>query len=182
MSTEAVDGKTAAGQLVTWVVPGASVTAEPTGGEGSWTMPLTVLDAPDAVKIDCYMDFGDVTTTFTPQETTKQRMCEKVARTVETGETIDVLLNGVYDQQAEMTEVVNLMYATVPKGADVWVFRAYGHDSDLAPSETTVVDAFKGSVRRRQKNEPTAPEEDLKFAATITVSDFFEDVTLTAGV
>lgn len=175
MSFTPIDGKQAAGNLVTWVIPAAVVTAEPDAG--SWD--LAYLSDPTTVKVDCYMDFGDVTTTFSPTTTTKQRMCEKIARTVQTGETIDVTLAGVYDQQTAMTETVNLFYATVPTGADVYIARAYGWDSDNAADATTIVDVFKGKVQRRTKTEPTAADEDLKFNATVSVEDYFEDVTLT---
>ena len=181
MSTEAIDGKAAGGYLATWVVPVASA-SDPTGTEGAWEAPLTLLTAVTTIKVDCYMDFGDVTTTFSPTTTTKQRMCEKIARTVQTGETIDVVLAGVYDQNSDGSEAaVNAFYDEVPKGADVYVVRAYGWDSDVTPTTATVVDVYKGSVQSRTKTEPTTAEEDLKFAATVSVSKFFEDVTLTAA-
>ena len=178
MSTIAVEGVTAAGRVPTWIIPAALVTAPPT--EGTWSIPLSVLTNAAVVKADCYYDLGDVNITRTAQTRTRQRACQQIAQTIKTGETIDVTVAAVYDQQEAMTEDVNLVYAAVPEGADVYVARAYGWDSSLTPTASTVIDLVRGDVQSRMKNEPTSADEDLKFTATLAGSAFYPDVALTA--
>ena len=98
MSTIAVEGVTAAGRVPTWIIPAALVTAPPT--EGTWSIPLSVLTNAAVIKADCYYDLGDVNITRTAQTRTRQRACQVVAQTIKTGETIDVTIAAVYDQQA----------------------------------------------------------------------------------
>lgn len=179
MST-AVEGVTAGGHVPTWIIPDGVIGTDPTG-EGPWSILLSELTDATAVKIDCHMDSGDVTVTRSPTTTTKQRMCEKVARNVKTGETIDVTIAGVYDQQADMTEAVNEAYAALPEGSVVYIAQAFGWDSDLTPTTSTVIDLIKAEVQTRMKTQPTAPDEDLKFQATLSASGLWADVTLTAA-
>ena len=177
MSTTAIEGVVAAGRVPTWIIPAALVTTPPT--EGSNSIPLSALTGATTVKVDCYMDPGDYSVTRTPQTRTRQRLCQVVAQNITTGETIDVTLSGVYDQQEAMTEDVNLAYAALPEGADVYIAQAFGWDSSLDPTTSTVVDLVRGTVQQRMKTQPTTADEDLKFAATISGSAFFQDVTLT---
>jgi hypothetical protein len=38
---------------------------------------------------------------------------------------------------------------------------------------------MRGTVQSRTKNQPTTPDEDLKFTAVLSVSSYVEDVDLT---
>lgn len=181
MSTTPIDGVTAGGHVPTWIIPASLITEQPSG-DGPWSIPLSALTDPTTIKIDCYMDAGDVTVTRTANTTPKQRLCETVVRNVKTSETIDATIAGVYDQQQAMTEVVNLAYAALPEGADVYIAQAFAHDQSVAPTTATVVDLIRGEVQMRMKTQPTAADEDLKFSATISAAGLWSDVTLTAAV
>ena len=178
MATTAIEGVVAAGRVPTWIIPAALVTTDPTSGANS--VPLSVLTDPTTVKIDCHMDVGDISVTRTPTTKSRQRMCQIVAETVKTGETIDITINAVFDQQEAMTEDVNEAYAALPEGASVYVAQAFGWDSAATPTTATVVDLFKATVQSRMKNQPTTFDEDLKFQAVLSGSAYFDDVTLTA--
>lgn len=178
MSKTAIDGVVAAGRVPTWIVPAALVTTAPTPGAGTYKIPLAALSGTGAVKVDCYLDAGDITVGRTPQTRTRQRMCQKVAQTITTGETIDVTLSAVYDQQALTTAIVNKAYAALPEGADVYIVQAFGWDQAADPTTSTVVDAVRGTVQQRMKNQPTSADEDLKFVATISGSAFYSDLAL----
>lgn len=178
MSTTAIEGVVAAGRVPTFVIPAALVTTDPV--EGTWEIDLTALTDPTTVKIDCHYDFGDVTVTRTPQTKSRQRACQIVAETIDIGETIDVTISAVYDQQEAMSEAVNEAYAALPEGASVYIAQAFGWDSAATPTASTVIDLIKGTVQRRQKNQPASADEDLKFTATISASAYFEDVALSA--
>ncbi|GGL27678.1 hypothetical protein H9L10_03530 [Phycicoccus endophyticus] len=177
MSSITIDGVTAGGHTPTWIIPSALITTDPV--DGTWSIPLAALTDESTVQIDCYQDFGDTTVTRTPQTRTRQRISQIVAQTRKTGETIDVTIAGVYDQQEAMTDDVNLAYAALPEGAEVYVAQAFGHPSGTAPTATTVIDLVKGEVQTRSKSQPTAADEDLKFAATLSGSGFWADVALT---
>lgn len=179
MSNTAVNGVVAAGRVPTWIIPAALVTTDPTTEANS--IPLSVLTDDSVVKIDCHYDFGDVAVSRSEQTRTRQRACQVVAETINVGETIDVTISAVFDQQEAMTEVVNEAYAALPKGAAVYIAQAFGWDSAVAPTAATVIDLLKGTVRSRTKNQPTSADEDLKFSSVIGVSAPFEDVTLTAA-
>ena len=176
----AIEGVVAAGRVPTWIIPAASITTPPSG-DGPWSIPLTALTGATTVKTDCYMDMGDVTITTTPTTKTRQRMCQKIAQTITTGETIEVTLAAVFDQQAALTEDVNLVYAALAKDAEVYIAQAFGHDTDVAPTSATKVDLVRAVVQSRVKNQPTAPEDDLKFTATLSGSGFWDDVALTGA-
>lgn len=180
MSTTAIDGVVAAGHVVTWIIQPSSITPEPSG-EGPWSIPLAALTVPTTVKIDCHMDFGDMSMNVTPNTRERQRMCQKVKETIVVSETIEVQISAVYDQQQALTEEVNEAYAALPKDADVYIARAYGWDSSLAPTAATKVDLVRATVQSRSKTEPTSAEEDLKFMSTLSGSAYWEDVTLTAA-
>ena len=102
-----------------------------------------------------------------------------VQQTVNVGETIDVTIAAVYDQQEAMSEAVNKAYAAMPQGAEVYIAQAFGWDSAVTPTIATVIDLLPGRVLTRTKNQPSSSEEDLKFTATISASAYFEDVELT---
>lgn len=181
MSVTAIEGVVAAGRVPTWIIPAASITADPTPGAGTWDIPLAALTGGTTVKIDCHYDFGDVSVTRTPQTKSRQRACQIVAETIDIGETIDVTISAVYDQQEALTEDVNEAYAALPEGASVYLAQAFGWDSATTPTVATKVDLIKGTVQRRQKNQPATSEEDLKFTATISASAYFEDVAVAAA-
>lgn len=179
MSVTAIEGVVAAGRVPTWIIPAASITADPV--TGTWEIPLTALTGGTTVKIDCHYDFGDVTVTRTPQTKSRQRACQVIAETIDVGETIEVTISAVYDQQEDMNDDVNEAYAALPEGSAVYLAQAFGWDTTETPDATTVVDLIKGTVQRRQKNQPTMADEDLKFTATISASAYFEDVALDDG-
>ena len=179
MSVTAIEGVVAAGRVPTWIIPAALVTTDPV--VGAWEIPLSVLTNPAVVKIDCHYDMGDVSVSRAPITKTRQRACQVVQQTVNVGETIDVTIAAVYDQQEAMSEDVNEAYAALPEGSAVYLAQAFGWDSATTPDATTVIDLIKGTVQRRQKNQPATADEDLKFTATISASAYFEDVALTAA-
>lgn len=175
---DAIDGVLAAGNLPLWVIPAASLTTEPT--DEAKSIPLAVLTGGTTVKADCYMDFGDVSITRTPTTRERQRMCQKVVETIVTGEQIDISLAFVWDGQAELTEDVNKVYAALPEGSTVYIARAYGWDTDEAPTAAAKVDLYKATVQTVTRNEPAA-NEDMKSTATLSGSAYWPDVTLTAA-
>lgn len=177
MAQTAVAGVVAAGRVPTWIIPAASITTDPTSG--AYTIPLTALTGGTTVKADCHMDAGDISVSRSAQTRERQRLCQIVAETIKTGETIDVEVSGVYDQQALNTALVNKMYAAVPEGAAVYVAQAFGWDSDATPTTATKIDLYKGTVQTRTKNQPTSLDEDLKFTATISASAYWPDLSLT---
>ena len=177
MATTAIEGVVAAGRVPTWIIPAASITADPT--TGTWSVPLTALTGGTTVKADCHMDAGDISVTRTPTTKSRQRMCQIVAETVKTGETIDLTIAAVFDQQEAMTEDVNEAYAALPEGEVVYIAQAFGWDSSVTPTVATVVDLFKATVQSRMKTQPTTFDEDIKFQATLSGSAYFADVALT---
>ena len=76
---------------------------------------------------------------------------------------------------------VNRVYAALPEGATVYIARAYGWDTDLAPTAATKIDLYKATVQMVTKNEPASADEDLKVTATLSGSAYWADVTLTAA-
>ena len=178
MATSAIPGVVAAGRVPVFVIPAAAITADPATEVGG-SIPLAEFNDASTVKIDCHMDAGDMSVTITPNTKSRQRLCQVVAETVKTGETIDVTISAVYDQQADMASEVNEAYAALPENADVYIAAAFGHDSSVAPTTTTVIDLVKGNVQSRDKTFPTSLEEDLKFAAALSASAYFQDVALT---
>lgn len=179
MSTTAIEGVVAAGRVPTWIIPAASVTADPV--VGTWEIDLDAITGNQTVKIDCHYDFGDVAVNRTPTTKSRQRACQVVAETIKIGETIDVTISAVYDQQEAGSEAVNEAYTALPEGASVYIAQAFGWDSAATPDATTKVDLIKGTVQSRMKNQPASGEEDLKFTATISASAYFEDVALDDG-
>ena len=179
MSVTAIEGVVAAGRVPTWIIPATSIIADPV--TGTWEIPLAAITGGTTVKIDCHYDFGDVTVTRTPQTKSRRRACQIIAETIAIGETIDVTISAVFDQQEASSADVNEAYAALPEGAAVYLAQAFGWDSAETPDTTTIVDLIKGTVQRRQKNQPATSEEDLKFTATISASAYFEDVALDDG-
>ena len=179
MSVTAIEGVVAAGRVPTWIIPAASISADP--ATGAWVIPLSALTGATTVKIDCHYDFGDVTVSRTPQTKSRQRACQTVAETIAIGETIDVTISAVYDQQEAAAADVNEAYAAMPAGASVYIAQAFGWDSATTPDATIVVDLIKAKVQTRTKNQPATGDEDLKFTATISASDYFEDVPMSEG-
>jgi hypothetical protein len=174
MATTAIEGVVAAGRVPTWIIPAALITDDPE--EGSWEIPLTALTHATTVKADCHMDAGDISVTRTPTTKSRQRMCQIVAETVKTGETIDLTIAAVFDQQEAMSADVNEVYAALPEGEVVYIAQAFGWDSSVTPTVATVVDLFKATVQSRMKTQPTTFDEDIKFQATLSGSAYFADV------
>jgi Tfp pilus assembly protein PilX len=179
MATEAIEGVVAAGRVPTWIVQPAQIPDDPT--EGSWEILLGALTHANTVKADCHMDAGDVSVTRTPTTKSRQRMCQVVAETVKTGETIDITLSAVFDQQEAMSADVNEVYSALPEGATVYIVQAFGWDSSVTPTVATVVDVFKATVQSRMKTQPTTFDEDIKFQAVLSGSAYFADVDVVAA-
>ena len=179
MTATAIEGVVAAGRVPTWIIPAASITADPV--TGTWSIPLAALTGGTTVKADCYLDAGDIQVSRTAQTRTRQRLCQTVAEQIKTGETIDITISAVYDQQEATSDDVNLVYAALAEGGDVYVAQAFGWDSTVTPTTATVIDLWKGTVQMKTKNQPTSPDEDLKFTGTISGSAYFADVALTAA-
>lgn len=177
MATTAIEGVVAAGRVPTWIVPVAAVAAEPTEDNPELLL-ADLLDA-TGVKADCHMDPGDISVTRTPTTKSRQRMCQVVAETVSTGETIDVTLSAVFDQQEASSADVNEVYSVLAPGAAVYIVQAWGWDSAVTPTVSTVVDVMRGTVQTRTKNQPTTFDEDLKFTAVLSMSSYVDDVELT---
>ncbi len=178
MTATAIEGVVAAGRVPTWIIPAATITADPV--TGTWSIPLAALTGATTVKTDCYLDAGDIQVTRTAQTRTRQRLCQTVAEQIKTGETIDITISAVYDQQEAMTEEVNEVYAALAEGAECTSPRRSG-GLEGHPHHRTVIDLWKGSVQMKTKNQPTSPDEDLKFTATSTGSAYFADGALTAA-
>lgn len=178
MTATAIEGVVAAGRTPTWIIPAASITADPV--TGTWSIPLAAITGATTVKADCYLDAGDIQISRTAQTRTRQRLCQTVAEQIKTGETIDITISAVYDQQ-DTTTSVNDVYDALVEGAEVYVAQAFGWDSTATPTTATVIDLWKGTVQMKTKNQPTSVDEDLKFTATISGSAFFADVALTAA-
>ena len=179
MATTAIEGVVAAGRVPTYILPVAAVAVAPTTADPE--LPLADLLDATGVKADCHYDAGDITVTRTPTTKSRQRMCQVVAETIPTGETIDVTITAVFDQQEALSEDVNEVYAALAPGAEVYIVQAWGWDSAVTPTTATVVDTMRGTVQTRTKNQPTTFDEDLKFTATISVSSLVEDVALTGA-
>ena len=179
MTATAIEGVVAAGRVPTWIIPAASITADPV--TGTWSIPLAALTGATTVKADCYLDAGDIQISRTAQTRTRQRLCQTVAETIKTGETIDITISAVYDQQEATSDEVNKVYTALAEGAEVYVAQAFGWDSKVTPTTATVIDLWKGTVQMKTKNQPTSPDEDLKFTGTISGSAYFADVALTAA-
>ena len=177
MATTAQEGVVAAGRVPTWIVPVAAVAVEPTEADPELLL-ADLLDA-TGVKADCHMDPGDISVTRTPTTKSRQRMCQVVAETVSTGETIDVTFSAVFDQQEAASAEVNEVYSALTPGAEVYIVQAWGWDSAVTPTTATVVDVMRGTVQTRTKNQPTTFDEDLKFTATLSMSSYVDDVALT---
>ena len=179
MTATAIEGVVAAGRVPTWIIPAATITTDPV--TGTWSIPLAALTSATTVKTDCYLDAGDIQISRTAQTRTRQRLCQTVAEQIKTGETIDITISAVYDQQEATSDDVNKVYAALVEGAEVYVAQAFGWDSKVTPTTATVIDLWKGTVQMKTKNQPTSPDEDLKFTGTISGSAYFADVALTAA-
>lgn len=179
MSTTAIEGVVAAGHVPIFVIPAASIPSDPT--ELANSIPLAAVTGATTTKIDCYLDAGDVSFSRSEQTRTRQRLCQTIAETIKTGETIDITVSAVYDQQESSSADVNKAYASLAEGADVYVFVPWGWDSATTPTTSTVGDLWKGTVRSQDRNFPTSIDEDLKFTSIVSVSAQFKDVELTSG-
>lgn len=177
--TTGIDGIQAGGNLPTWVIPGDDLPEDLTSATTS--LPLATLTAATTVKIDCHADFGDINLNVTQTTRERRRMCQTVAVTINTGQTINLTIRGVYDQQAADTEDINAAWSSLPVGSRVGVVRAYGWASDQEPTAETVVDLIVGEVQSVTKVEPANADEDLKFEATVSGELYLQDLTLTAA-
>ena len=173
-----VDGVIANGNVPIWILPVSAFT--PALDESTTSISAALLTGDDSVKIDCLMDMGGATFARTPTTRDRQRACEKNARTIRTGQTIDGSITAIYDQQdIDADSVVNAAYDALPEGEEVVVVIAYGHDSlpETAPNR---VDIYRCDVQTRSKNDPVQGE-DLMFTATLSADLYLPDVTVTAG-
>ncbi|WP_030526608.1 hypothetical protein [Phycicoccus jejuensis] len=179
MSVTVMEGVTAGSHSPIWIIPAALVDQDPT--DGTYSIPLSVLTDPTVVQIDGYLDAGDVSVSRSPQTRTRQRLSQAVAQNVVIGETVDVTVSAVYDQQAADGAAINKAYDAMPKGAEVYVAQAFGWFSGDTPTTATKIDLAKGAVQSRYKNQPTSGDEDLKFSSVVSVEQEWADVALTAA-
>lgn len=177
MAVTAIAGVVAAGRVPTWIIPAALITTDPV--VGTWSIPLLKLNDATVAKADCHMDAGDMSVTRTSATKSRQRMCQVIAETIATSETIDITLSAVFDQQAAPSAAVNKVYAALPEGSVVYIAQAFGWDSALTPTVATKLDLLKATVQTRMKTQPTTIDEDLKFLATLSGSAYFADIALT---
>lgn len=180
MTATAIEGVVAAGRVPTWIIPAASIATDPTSG--AWSIPLSALTGAGTIKLDCYLDAGDIQVSRTAQTRVRQRLCQTVQENIKTGETIDITVSAVFDQQEASSADVNLAYAAVAEDAEVYVAQAFGWDSTVTPTAATVIDLWKGTVQMRTKNQPTSVDEDLKFTATLSGSAYYADVAIEAAI
>ena len=175
--TTGLDGIQAAGHLPSWVISDANLPENLTNATDS--IPLAAVTG--ATKIDCHADFGDINLNVTQTTRERRRMCQTVAVTINTGQTINLTIRGVYDQQAADTEDINAAWSSLPVGSRVGVVRAYGWASDQEPTAETVVDLIVGEVQSVTKVEPANADEDLKFEATVSGELYLQDLALTGA-
>lgn len=176
-ATTGVDGIIAGGNTPSWLIQEAAIPEPLT--EHTTSIPLSLLTDAATAKIDCYMNMDGIDVKRTPTTKERQRMCEKVKQSVKTGETIDVEITAIYDQQSEAAAEINVAYTALPEGATVYLVRAYGLDSTVVPTTANRVDIVRGTVQQRNKNNPVA-EEDLMFTATLSGDLMVQDVQLSA--
>lgn len=176
-ATTGVDGIIAGGNTPVWIIQEAAITTPLT--EHTTSIPVSLLADPTTAKIDCYMNMDGMSVTRTPSTKERQRMCEKVKQSVKTGETIDIEITAIYDQQAQAADEINVAYTALPEDATVYIVRAYGLDSTVTPTSANKVDVLRGTVQQRNKNNPVA-EEDLMFTATLSGDLMIQDVQLAA--
>lgn len=166
-------GITAAGMVSTFIIQKADLPNPP-------ELTMAALTAAATVRIDCWLDMGDVSFSRTPNEREVQRACSKIASKIKVGETIEGEITAIYDQQAESTETINRVYGALPEGAEVYIYRAYGFDSSLDPKVGMKGDLYEGNVQMVSKNEPANPDEDLKFTSQIAATNYWPDVAVAA--
>ena len=176
-STTGVDGIIAGGNTPVWIIQEAQIVEPLT--EHTTKLSASLLTATTTAKIDCYMNMDGMSVTRTPSTKERQRMCEKVKQSVKTGETIDIEITAIYDQQAQAADEINVAYTALPEDATVYIVRAYGLDSTVTPTASNKVDIIRGTVQQRNKNNPVA-EEDLMFTTTLSGDLMVQDVQLTA--
>src|SRR5574344_516863 len=123
----AIDGKTAAGNAPLWIIQAAAFSTTPPASNAT-SIALTVVTGGD--KLDCHMDFGDFTIGRTPTTRSRQRMCQKIAEEIVVGNTIAGTLSAIWDQQAAAGSTVNEAYDSLAEGSEVYIFQAFGQDSD----------------------------------------------------
>ena len=110
MTATAIEGVVAAGRVPTWIIPAATITADPV--TGTWSIPLTALTGATTVKIDCHMDFGDMSMNVTPNTRERQRMCQKVKETIVVSEK---LRNWIISSPSTIASIIGM-----PTAIDCW--------------------------------------------------------------
>lgn len=172
-----LDGVIASGNTPLWIIPSANVT--PGLSEKSADFSIAHLTSAGAVKADCYMNMDgfDVTREATTRE--RKRMCEKVTKTVKTGETINGSITAIFDQQAQDAAQINAVYDVLAEGETVYIVRAYGLDSQTTPTASNKADVWRVTVNQRNKNQPV-DGEDLMFTADLSGDLYLQDVPFAA--
>lgn len=178
MSVTVMEGVTAGSHSPIKIIPAALVVQDPT--TGAYSIPLSAVNGAGVVQIDGYLDAGDVSVSRSPQTRTRQRLSQATAQNVTIGETVDITVSAVYDQQADDGAEINAAYDAMPKGAEVYVAQAFGWFSGDAWTTATKIDLAKGTVQSRYKNQPTSGDEDLKFSSLVSVEQEWADVALTS--
>lgn len=175
-STTGMDGVIASGNTPLWIVQKETIGAPLT--DQATTFPLTALTtATDTVKADCHMNMDGFSATRNLTNRDRKRMCEKFTQSVKTGESIDLTLSAIYDQQAGAEDLINAVYTALPEGQTVYVVQAYGWDSQKPVTAETKVDVYRMNVQQRSKNQPV-DGEDLMFTATGSGDLYLQDVKL----
>lgn len=174
-SPTGLDGVIASGNTPLWIVQDTTL-PEPLNDQAA-SFPLTALSAADTVKADCHMNMDGFEMSREATTRERQRMCEKIAKKVKTGETIDGSVTAIFDQQAESAALINAVYDALAEGNVVYIVRAYGLDANQEPVAGTKVDVYRVDVQQRNKNQPVQGE-DLMFTATVSGDLYLQDIPL----
>ena len=102
-SATGMEGVIASGNTPLWIVQPETIGSPLT--DQAKTFPLAALTtATDTVKADCHMNMDGFSATRSLTNRDRKRMCEKFTQSVKTGESIDLTLTAIYDQQAGAEE------------------------------------------------------------------------------
>ena len=172
-----ITGVQASGHTPTWIFPLADLTTPIT--DETTEIPLSVITG--AVKADCYWDMGDFSISRTATTRSMRRACMKAAVERKTGETRTGSIATVWDQQAEMTETVNKVYALLSEGAEIGIFQALGWDEADEPAAGMVGDLMAATITMRNHPTPATDDEDIKASADFSIDAYAQNVKTTAG-
>ncbi|MGQ4574894.1 phage tail tube protein [Dermabacteraceae bacterium P7006] len=176
--TTGVAGLTAGGNTPAWIIQVADI-QEPAPTEAKKEIKADAFTQANSRKIDCHVNMDGISLDRQMRTREQQRMCQKIATTIKTGETINVDITGIYDQQKAGTEEINHLYTSLPEGATVYLVQAFGWDAAKDPAADMVCDVIKMRVNQRTKNQPVEGE-DLMFTANASGLEYLQDVKVVA--